>query len=184
MFLEKWIFGKEERIIYKWQNNYFSMVERTLVVDHLKLGYEGLFKASEVYNIISSFFYEKGWDWFEKLNQELVTPTGKQIKIVLEPWKSSSDYYKISMRIKLNMIDVREVEVEHEGQKVRLDHGVVRITFDGYVVPFFWFLSYMIEKYFFRTHYEKFETWIKSDVDDLHQKLKTYLNVYKYNNQY
>lgn len=169
------------------------MVERTLVVDHLKLGYEGLFKASEVYNIISSFFYEKGWDWFEKLNQELVTPTGKQIKIVLEPWKSSSDYYKISMRIKLNMIDVREVEVEHEGQKLRLNHGVVRITFDGYVIsdrkdkwtkePFLWFLSYVIEKYLFRQHYEKFETWIKSDVDDLHQKLKTYLNVYKYGSQ-
>ncbi len=170
------------------------MAERTLVVDHLKLGYEGLFNASELYNLVAGFFYEKGWDWYEKMNQELVTPTGKQIKLVLEPWKSSSDYYKLTVRIKINMIDVKEVEVEQNGQKLRLHHGVVRITFDGYVMsdrfgkwtsePLWWFMSYMIEKYFFRTHYEKFETWIKSDIDDLHQKIKTYLNVFKYTYQY
>ncbi|MBI2662278.1 hypothetical protein HYX11_02355 [Candidatus Woesearchaeota archaeon] len=170
------------------------MSERTLVVDHLKLSYEGLFNASELYNIISSWFYEKGWDWYEKMNQELVTPSGKQIRWLFEPWKNISDYYKLVMAIKIHILDVKQVEVEHEGQKIKLDHGVIRITFDGYVVsdrkgkwtnkPFTWFLSIIFEKYFFREHYSKFELWIKSDVDDLHQKIKSYLNVFKYTYQH
>ncbi len=168
-------------------------MERILVIDHLKLGYEGLFNATELYNLISEWFYDKGWDWYEKMNQELVTPQGKQIRLILEPWKSSSEFYKISMRIKLNMHDVKEVEVENNSQKLRLNHGVIRITFDGYVSwdrqevwtkkPFYWFLGVLFQKYFFKQHYAKFEAWITSDVDDLHQKIKTYLNVFKYTYQ-
>ena len=71
------------------------MVERDLVIDHLKFSYEGLFNASELYNLISNWFYDKGWDWYERMNQEQITSAGKQIKLVLEPWKCVSDYYKL-----------------------------------------------------------------------------------------
>ena len=91
------------------------------------------------------------------------------------------------------MIDVTEVEVEKDGEKVRVNHGVVRIYFDGYVKsdrfgiwtskPFYWFLSIIFEKYFFKRHFRKLETWIASDVDDLHTKIKSYLNVFKYTYQ-
>lgn len=169
------------------------MAERTIVVDHLKLSYEGLFNASELYNLIASWFYEKGWDWFEKVNQEQITPSGKQITIILEPWKSVSDYYKLSIRLKIHMYDLKDVEVEHNEDKLRLNHGEVRMMFDGYVVsdrkdkwsakPLNWFLSIIMEKYFYRSHYRKFETWLLSDVDDLHNKIKNYLNVFKYSYQ-
>ncbi|PIN74038.1 hypothetical protein COV20_02925 [Candidatus Woesearchaeota archaeon CG10_big_fil_rev_8_21_14_0_10_45_16] len=169
------------------------MSDRHLVVDHLKFSYEGLFNSAELYNLIATWFYEKTWDWYEKINQEQVTLQGKQIRIVLEPWKSVSDYHKITMKIHLQMIDVKEVEVEHEGKKLHLNHGVVRIVFDGFVVsdrkgrwngsPFKWFVAFMAEKYFFKEHYHKFEVWIKSDLDDLYNKIKNYLNVYKYTYQ-
>lgn len=168
-------------------------MEKKLVVDHLRLGYEGLFNASELFNVVSSWFFEKGWDWYEKMNQEQVTPKGKQVRIILEPWKSTTEYYKLFMKIKLHLIDVKEVEVEHNGENLRLNHGVVRITFDGFVgsdregkwtsKPLYWFLSIIFEKYFFKSHYSKLETWIKSDVDDLHHKVKNYLNVFKYQYQ-
>ncbi len=166
------------------------MAEKILVIDHLKFSYEGLFNAAELYNVISSFFFEKGYDWLEKLNEEQVMPEGKQIRVILEPWKNISDYYKITTRIKLNYTDLKEVEVEQEGQKLKLQHGVVRITFDAYVItdrksewarkPFFWFLSIMANKYFFKEHFEKAQTWITSDIDDLYNKIKTYLNTFKY----
>lgn len=169
------------------------MAERNLVIDHLKFSYEGLFNVNELYTVISSWFFEKGWDWYEKMNQEQVTPSGKQIRIIFEPWKSITDYYKIAVRIKFNLIDVKEMEVEHEGETLHLSHGVVRIIFDGYVVsdrqdqwskkPFYWFLSLIFDKYLFKSHFEKAETWIKSDVDDLYDKIKTYLNTFKYTYQ-
>jgi hypothetical protein len=169
------------------------MAERTLIIDHLKFSYEGLFNFTEFYQLIQDFFYEKGWDWYEKLNQEQVTSSGKQIKILFEPWKSVSDYYKLQTAIRLHITDMKEVEVEHKNESLRLNQGVIRITFDGYVLsdrhgkwttkPFFWFLSILFNKYVFKDHFEKFATWIKSDIDDLHGKIKNYLNVFKYTYQ-
>ena len=36
------------------------------------------------------------------------------------------------------------------------------------------------DKYFFNHHYLKAERWIESDVEDLHQKIKTYMNSFNY----
>ena len=169
------------------------MPERYLVVDHLKLSYEGLLNPTELFNVISSWFFEKGWDWYEKLNREQITPAGKNIHIVLEPWKSVSDFYKIIMKIQLNMEELKEVEVQQNKEAVRLHHGQVHITFDAYVLvdrheewtkkPLWWFLTVLSQKFFFKSNFEKMEAWVTSDLDDLHQKIKNYLNVFKYTYQ-
>ena len=166
------------------------MPERYLIVDRLKLSYEGLFNADELYSLISQFFYEKGWDWYEKMNQTVVTPSGKHIRMVFEPWKNVSDYHKLAVAIKLNIVDLKGLEVQHEGKSIRTNQGIVRMIFDGYVIsdrkgkwahkPLYWFMGILFEKYFFRHHYQKAEAWIKSDVEDLHQKIKSYLNSFKY----
>lgn len=169
------------------------MAERNLVIDHLKFSYEGLMNAGEVYNLVSSFFFEKQWDWGEKLNQEQTMPSGRQIKLILEPYKNISDYYKMAVTIKINFTDLKEVEVEHEGQNLKLDHGLMKMTIDAYVVsdrkskwgdkPLYWFISILANKYFYKEHFAKFETWVKSDVEELLHKIKNYLNVYKYTYQ-
>ncbi len=166
------------------------MSERRLVIDHLKLTYEGLFNVNELYTTISSFFFDKNWDWLEIMNQEMITPDGKQVRIVLFPWKSSSDYYRLRMRVKIHCTDVKDVEVEHNGSIVRLGQGQVRITIDGYVVsdrfsywegkPWQWFISIILEKYLFKHHWDKLETWLTSDVEDLFGRIKQYLNMTKY----
>lgn len=169
------------------------MGERKLIIDHLKFSYEGLFNVNELYSVISTWFYEKGWDWYEKMNQEQVTPEGRQIRMILEPWKSVSNFYKLIMHIQILLIDVKEVDVENKGEGLRVNQGVVRITFDAYVMsdrsglwtskPFYWFFTILSQKYFFKDHFAKMEAWIKSDVDDLHNKIKNYLNVFKYSYQ-
>ncbi len=162
------------------------MVERYLVVDRLKLTHEGLFNLDELHNLISSFFYEKGYDWYERMNQVIVTPTGKQVRIILEPWKNISDYYKLIVSIKMNIIDLKDVDVQAEKTVVRTGQGILHMIIDGYVIsdrknkwsqkPLYWFMSILFEKYFFKEHYGKAERWLKSDVEDLHSKIKTYLN--------
>ncbi len=168
-------------------------MERHLIIDHQKFSYEGLFNTSELYTVISSFFFDKGWDWYEKLNQEQVTSDGKQLYIVFEPWKNVSDYYKLKIKIKLIGTDIKDVEIDKEGKTIRINQGLIRMTMDGYIFsdrsdkwnekPFYWFLSYILEKYFFKSHFAKFEAWLTSDADDLMHKIKTYLNTYKYTYQ-
>lgn len=166
------------------------MTERNLVVDQLKLSYEGLFDLAELYRLIDSWFYEKGWDKYEHINQEQITASGRQIRLVLEPSKNITDYFKIIVRIKANFNDIKDVEVEKEGKRVRLNQGEVKMVFDGYVLsdrrgkwnekPLWWFLSIIFDKYIFKEHYSKAERWLLSDLDDLYQRIKSFLNVYKH----
>jgi hypothetical protein len=165
-------------------------MERKLVVDQLKLSYDGLFDLPELYRIIDGFFYEKGWDKLERVNQEQITPQGRQIRIILEPWKSATDYFRLVIQIKLHAMDVTHVEVEKQGAKIKLNQGTIRMIMNGYVVsdrqgkweksPFLWFLHIIFNKYFFKEHHDKAERWVLSDIDDLYQRIKTFLNVYKY----
>ncbi len=169
------------------------MGERFLIVDHLKFSYEGLFDMTEFYNLVGRWFFEKGWDWTEKMSQERITQEGRQIRIILEPWKSVTEFYKLLMVIKLYATDVKEVEVEYNNQTLKRNQGLIRMTFDGYVMadrtgewtskPLYWFLTVLAQKYFFRDHFKKMEAWIKSDIDDLYHKIKTYLNTSKYTYQ-
>ncbi len=173
--------------------NYKGSGERTLVVDHLKFSYEGLFNAGELFAVVQSFFFEKGYDWYEKMNSEVTTPQGKQIRLVLEPWKCSSEHHKIEMRVKILMLNIKEVDVENKGERLRLNHGEIKMTFDAFVFsdrrgtwssqPLYWFLLILFEKYFYHHHVEKFEIWVKSDLDHLVQRIKEYLNVFKYSYQ-
>jgi len=169
------------------------MPERNLIVDQLKLSYDGLFDLSELYNLINSWFYEKGWDKHERINQEQVTAEGRQIRLLLEPWKSISDHFKLIIRIKLNFNDVKDVEVEKEELKVKINQGEIKMIIDGFILtdrrglwkdkPFLWFLVIIFNKYFFKQNYTKAQRWVISDIDDLYQRIKTFLNVYKYQYQ-
>lgn len=162
------------------------MAERYLVIDRLKLSYEGLFNADELHELISSFFYEKGYDWYEKMNQVIVTPSGKQIRMILEPWKNITDYYKLIVSIKINIADLKDADVKIGNSTIKTNQGTLHVIFDGFVIsdrknkwsqkPVYWFMSILFEKYFFKEHYQKAETWVRDDVDSLHQKIKTYLN--------
>jgi hypothetical protein len=167
------------------------MSERKLVVDQLKFSYDGLFNVSEIFTLISDWFYDKGYDWYEKMNQEHVTPEGKQIRIILKPWKKLTDYYKSVIRMKIHFLDIEDIEIDQGGKSLRLNKGQIKIIFDGYLIsdyenkwtdqPFRWMLSFLLERYFYRSHFRKGQTWVESDIEDLHQRIKSYLNTFKYN---
>lgn len=165
------------------------MTEKYLVVDQAKMSYEGLFDLNGLYRLIDSWFYEKGYDKYEKKNSEQVTPDGKQIVIELEPWKSITDYYKIIINIKLRGHNIKEVEIEENGKK-KVNQGSLFFIFNGYVMadrrgewerkPWQWFLHVVFDKLIFKKHYSKAETWLLSDLDDLNNKIKSFLNLYRY----
>ena len=74
------------------------MSEKKLVVDQLKLTFEGIFDLNGLYRTIDSWFYEKSYDKLEKRNYEQVLPSGKDIEIELLPWKKTTDYFKNIVR--------------------------------------------------------------------------------------
>lgn len=166
------------------------MSEKKLVIDQMKLTYEGLFDIQGLWRIINSWFYEKGFDMWELKNYEQVLPTGKDIEIEIMPWKKPTDYFKNSIRIRIKITDAKDVEVEKEGVKLKLNQGKLRIIFDAYIesdyenkwesVPIFYFLRAIFDKYIFRPHFNRFEKWLVNDVYDLHGRIQKFLNLYRY----
>ena len=165
------------------------MVEKYIVVDKLRLAYEGLFSVSELYKLIDGWFRTKSYDKAELKNVEKVKPEGKFIEIELFPWRKLTDYAISRIRIRMIMTDVKEVMVEREGAKVKLNQGSIQIVFDGYLEtdyenrweqkPIFFFLRTLIDKFIHRGEIDKYEEALAEEVNELQNEIKSFLNLYK-----
>jgi len=87
------------------------MSEKKLIVDQLKLTYEGLFDLTGLWQLIDSWFYEKNYDRWERKNYEQVLPTGKTIEIELLPWKKTTEYFKNTIKVRIKVAELKDVEI-------------------------------------------------------------------------
>lgn len=166
------------------------MAERELIVDHIRLEYEGLFDARELLSMIDRYFRDKGYDKRELRNIEQVKPEGKYVEIEYLPWKKTTDYVKNEIWIRLIMSDLKEVEVEKDGVKVKLNQGKIQFVFDGYLTtdyenrweakPTFFLVRTLFDKYFLKTYIDKYKGVLVDDVQLLHSTIKSFLNLYRY----
>jgi len=166
------------------------MSEKKLVIDQMKLDYSGLFDLNGLYRMIDSWFYEKGYDKWELKNYEQVMPHGKDITIELLPWKKITDYFKNTIRIRINGVGIKDIEVEKKGVKLKLNQGKIMMIFDGYLEsdyehrwekkPYFFLIRTVFDKYLFKRYFNKFEKWLINDVYDIHGRIQRFLNLYRY----
>lgn len=166
------------------------MVERRIIVDGLKLSYKGLFKAEDLYKLIDAYFRERAYTKHELRNYEHVYPEGKQIEVVKEPYRKITDYAKYVIRVTIVMSEVKEVEVEKDKMKVKMNQGTVDVQFDGFLEmdyehrwekkPLFYFLRALFDQFIFKVHTERYESGLVQEVNDLHAQVKSFLNLYRY----
>ena len=90
------------------------MAEREVLVDKMRMTYEGLFSILDIYKLMDEWFEEKGYDKREAKNIESVFPEGKYVEIVVEPWKKLTEYAKSVIKVRMIFSDIKEVEVEKE----------------------------------------------------------------------
>lgn len=169
------------------------MAERRLVVDHLKLTYEGLFDATELYQVIDTWFREKGFDKRDIRQREHVSKEGKYVEMELQPWKKITDYARHVIKIDMRMINLKEVEVDMNGRKMRLNKGRVSIIFDGYLdtdyehrwenKPVLFVLRTIFDKWVYKGYMSRWEGELVDSVNQLHTTIKGFLNLYRYKAQ-
>ena len=169
------------------------MAERQIIVDHLRLVYEGLFDITQLYTLINEWMREKGYDKKERKNVESITPNGKYLELELEPWKKITDYAKFVLKLRIIMKDIKDVEVERDGSKVKLNQGHITIVFDGYFEtdyenrweqkPTFFFIRTLFDKFVFKPYTERFKGRLIGEVNELHSLVKGFLNLYRYSTE-
>lgn len=166
------------------------MVERKIIVDHLTISYKGLFNATEVYKMIDFWFMEKNYTKHELVNYEQVMKTGKEIRTRSEPYKKITDYAKYVLIVEVYGSNIKEVEVEKDGARVRMNQGDIQVLITGTLEtdyehrweskPVFYLLRGIFDKYVFRAHTYKFETGLVEECNLLAGQIKSYLNLYRY----
>jgi hypothetical protein len=166
------------------------MSEKKLVIDQLRLNYSGLFNLGDLFKTIDGWFFEKGYDRHEKKNEEQILPSGRFVEIELRPWKKTTDYAKNEIRFRLFVKDMKDVEVEKDGSKVKLQQGDIHMVFDAFLEtdyehrweskPMFYFLRTLFDKFIFRVYTDKFEGVLVNDTHDLYNRVKSFLNLYRY----
>ena len=166
------------------------MAERRLVIDHMKVSYEGLFDLHEFYSLINQWLKDKGFDLREQRNQEHVRPGGKYIELELLPWKKITDYARHVIRINIRIRNLKDVVVEQDNIRANLNRGKISVVMDGYLdtdyedrwenKPFYFFMRTLFDKFIYRTYSTQFEELLVENMMQLHQTIKAFLNLYRY----
>jgi hypothetical protein len=171
------------------------MAEKYLVVDQLKTEYEGLFDLNGLFNLIDSWLFEKGYDKNEKRNEETVNDDGTRVAYFeMRPWKKTTEYAKNTLKIQVYCKHLKEVEIEREGKKVKVDQGHLLIIINGYLqtdwqfrwhkYPLLFFLNIVMDRYIFGHYTARFKSNTLADVNDIQSKIKGFLNMYKYSGEW
>ena len=105
--------------------------------------YEGIFVFKHMFYEMDVWFRENWYDKFEKWNEQQVRPDGtRQVNFEFVPWKKYTDYFKSAIKTELMATNLRDVEVEHNGQKMTAQQGKIEVNFTGYLfVDYPWFFG-------------------------------------------
>jgi hypothetical protein len=166
------------------------MAERWLVVDKERLEYEGLFDARELYALMDHWMRDKGYWLIEKKHTEAVKPEGRYVEFEFEPYKKFTDYAKSIIKIRMTLHDIKDVVVEKDKTKRKLQEGKVLILFDGILEtdyehrweskPIFYVLRTLFEKYVYTPFVSGFERGVREDAMHLKENVKAFLNLSRF----
>lgn len=166
------------------------MAERRLIVDKERISYDGLFSAKEFLDIVMTWLSDKGYFPIEKKHTESVKTDGKSVEIEMLPYKKVTDYAKNIIMIRILGSELKDVVVEIDGKKKKLNQGRLQVVLDGYLEtdyehrwetkPIFYFLRMVFEKYVYTPFLSGFEQNLRKDVNNLKSSLKGYLNLFQF----
>lgn len=166
------------------------MPEKKIVIDGLELHYEGLFDLNDLLATIDKYSEEKGYVKREKRRQEIVTPSGKEFSIELRPTKIKTEYYVLMIKLRINITNMKEVEVLKNNVKTRMNEGKINMIFDAWVLtdyrkrweqkPGFYFLRALVDRYIYKVYSEKYYGEVIDDTHFLHTNIKSYLMLHRY----
>lgn len=166
------------------------MSDLRLIVDHLRLNYEGPFDANDLYKHITGFTKEKGFDLWVHKEFEHDTQTGKHIEWLLKPWKQISDNLRYLIKIRILIYNYKKIDAVVGKKKVKIGNGKVVMYLDGYVeldqrnrweyLPIFKFLSVIYHNFVYKVYTERFEQRLTHDMNDLYTSIERFFNMYKH----
>ncbi|MBI2572327.1 hypothetical protein HYV86_00545 [Candidatus Woesearchaeota archaeon] len=96
--------------------------------------YQGLFDFDLLYSTMVDWAKNYGYFWHEKTYKHKVpSPMGAEQEIDWETEKKVTEYIKYTIKMKIHIFDLTEIEVDSNGKKKSLSNGRMVITLNGIV---------------------------------------------------
>ncbi len=162
------------------------MAEKEQIIQE-KLDYSGIFDFKSFYSYAHSWFIEENYGVVEEKYSEKVSGNSRDILIEWMASKRLSDYFKIEIKIKFEIKDLTDVEVEIDGQRKKMNKGKVKGDIKGLIVkdpdskwdstPFSRFMRDTYNKYIIPGRIRSIEGIIGHAVTSFKEELKSFLEI-------
>lgn len=168
------------------------MAEKQLVLDGVEVNYEGIFDVDQLLKSIDRYSSEKGYAKSEKERKEKVTASGRELYMELRHTKAKTPYFVLMIKMRLHVTNLKDIDVEVDGRKEKLNKGKVNIIFDGWTTsdfgerwtqkPFYYFLISLYERVGHKIKMDKYYGELISDCHYVRDNLKAFLDLHKFRN--
>ncbi|MDO8459599.1 MAG: hypothetical protein Q7S74_00675 [Nanoarchaeota archaeon] len=152
-----------------------------------KVEHSGVLDFPALYSFIHSWFKEEGYGVIEEKYSEKVGGNTRDIDIEWKASKTFSDYFKVEYKIKYEVKDLSDVEVEIDGTRKKMNKGKISIDITGALIkdpeskwdstPYYRFLRDVYNKYVIPSRVQSMRNKVQSDVVTIKEKIKSYLDL-------
>lgn len=162
------------------------MAEKNILIKEV-LEHVGIFSFSEFYEYAYRWFKGEDYGVIEEKYAEKVSGSARDFTVEWKSSKSLSDYFKIEISMKIEIIGATDVEVEIEGAKKKMNKGRMRVDIKGVLIrdpdskwdatPMYRFMREIYNKYIIPKTLELREDKVTGDVRDFKEALKSFLEL-------
>lgn len=166
------------------------MVERRIIVDGIKLKYNGYINLEELYKLVDHWFREKGYTKHELEVGEQVYKDEMSVHVKKQPYKKITDYAKYVIDLRIDGHHLKEVTLDRNGKRLKLLDGEVEVKFTGFLEldyegrwqekPMFYFLRSILDQFVYKVNTERYEAGLTEEINLLYGIVNGFLNMHRY----
>jgi hypothetical protein len=152
-----------------------------------RIEHSGLFDFPALYSFAHSWWSEGQYGVNEDKYSEKVNGDKRDITVEWKITKDISDYFKYEIKIKFEISNLVEVEVEVDGEKKKMNKGKILSEISGTLLkdkdgkwessPFNRFLRDVYNKYVIPARIKTIADKLASDVRDFKEELKSFMEL-------
>ncbi len=150
-----------------------------------KVQKKGIFDFKEFYKFTYDWLCGEDYKVIEKKYSEEITGDSKKIEIKWEAKKKISDYFRFMIKADWKVINLKDIEVQREGRKIKMNSGEPEIKVTGILVkdyehrwedqPFWKFLRGIYDRYIIKSRIEEYQDKIKEETEEFIAQCKSFL---------
>lgn len=152
-----------------------------------KIKQKGIFDFKKFYNFAYDWLRDEGYKVQEKNYTEEITGDSKKIEIKWIAKKKISDYFQFIIQTDWLILNLKNVEVQKEGKKVKMNSGEPELKIKGILIkdyehrwedmPFFKLLRGIYDRYIIKSRVESYEDKIIDETEEYIAQCKSYLTI-------